>query len=110
MSAARSSRLVSRRRRHDDGEEESSLAGDGDQGSVSEGSVIPSGDEDADGDASDISGDEETTKVITESKKDTSPKPPISPAKAFPTTADDAGSGLPRRAPIRAMIHRSAAR
>ncbi|RMZ82208.1 hypothetical protein DV738_g1824, partial [Chaetothyriales sp. CBS 135597] len=59
MPPPRSRRLAPRRRRADEAEEESSTYGDIDDDSLSEGSTISGADEEADGDASDASVEEE---------------------------------------------------
>lgn len=67
--------VASRRRREDEGEEEGSVAGDLEDDSLSEGSIISNGDDDADVEPSDMSEDEVAKAQYTE-ENPTQPNPP----------------------------------
>jgi len=93
--------LASRRRRHDDGEDEGSLVGDFEDDSLSEGSAVSNGDDEAEVEGSDSSGDDHepannatlkpsTTAQPTDPGKDpvVSLESPSSQNGVFKTTAD----------------------
>jgi hypothetical protein len=96
-------RLVPRHRRADDGEDETSIAGDVDEDSLSEGSAASLADDDADGEASDGSLDDDerhdpepaaspianTKHPSVKDKANRDAKEPEQAVTAFPATADN---------------------
>lgn len=68
--------VASRRRREDEGEEEGSVAGELEDNSLSEGSMLSNGDDDADVEPSDIS-EEDATKAQHSEQKVSQPSPSL---------------------------------
>jgi CASC3/Barentsz eIF4AIII binding len=104
-SISRKKVVASRRRREDEGEEEGSVAGDLEDNSLSEGSIISNGDDDADIEPSDVS-DDDVVKAQHNGREPVQPNPsPPAARKSEEPEVRTIGSNFVTSSDTKAMMN-----